>query len=271
MLPLQPWSEFLDQQMKAPPLRFVYGMRNQLAKGPSCGVHSHPAFEIIYHPIGRGFARVNRQQTIPFRAGGLILHAPNEPHDQVLECDGEDYCVQIAAPKTGRVPETCLHLPHVKSPVALEEIHLLSQGYPRSSATEQTILNLRATALLLDLIHLACTHRAHDEADPAEQHVLKAEQFIRETFATIGSLAEVAAHVGVSQDYLRHVFKTRRGKPLIRHLNEVRIERARTLLRHSSLPLKQIAAMCGFKDEYYFSAVFLRLAQTSPGAYRRGK
>jgi AraC-like DNA-binding protein len=40
-------------------------------------------------------------------------------------------------------------------------------------------------------------------------------------------------------------------------------------LRHSRLPLKQIATLCGFKDEYYFSAVFRQLTQSSPGDFRR--
>ena len=270
MFPLHPWAEFLHQQMKAPPMRFVHGMHNRLSRGISCGVHAHPSFEIIYHPIGHGFARVNRQQTIPFHPGALIIHAPNELHDQELQCDGEDCCVQIAAPEEGCVPTSGLYLPDVNSSTALEEIHQLSRGNPRSSEAEQAILNLRATALLLDLIQMACVHRAHDEADPAEQHILRAEQFIRESFATIGSLLEVARYVGVSPDHLRHVFKARRRKPLIRHLNEVRIERAKTLLRHSNLPLKQIASMCGFKDEYYFSAVFLRIVRVSPGTHRRG-
>ena len=32
--------------------------------------------------------------------------------------------------------------------------------------------------------------------------------------------------------------------------------------------MKQIATMCGFKDEYYFSAVFRKFTATAPGAYQ---
>jgi len=185
-----------------------------------------------------------------------------------MEQEGDDYCVQVAASGESLLPQGCLYIPHVENSAVREDIHLLSHGYPRLSATEQAVFNFRATALLLDLIQTVCTRRSQDEADPAEQHVRKAEQFVRENFPSIKSLGEVACHVGVSQDYLRHVFKELRGKPLIRHLSEVRIERAMTLLRHSRLPLKQIATMCGFKDEYYFSAVFRRFTQTTPGVHR---
>jgi len=262
------WSGFLARQAKAPPLVFVHGMRHPLISGVCCSVHAHAAFEIVYHPKGRGITRLNRQTNVPFREGSIVIYAPHEPHDQVMDEEGNDFCIQVATPGNVRLPKGCLYIPHVENRAVREDIHLLSHGYPRLSATEQAIFNFRATALLLDLIQSACTRRSQDDADPAEQHVLKAEQFIRENFPSIKSLGEVARHVGVSQDHLRHVFKTLRAKTLIRHLAEVRIERAMTLLRHSRLPLKQIAAMCGFKDEYYFSAVFRRFTQTPPGVHR---
>jgi len=92
--------------------------------------------------------------------------------------------------------------------------------------------------------------------------------FMSEHFAGISSLRDVAEHVGVSHDHLRHLFIKARGRSLIRHLNEIKVARAKILLTNSPLPLKQIAATCGFKDEYYFSAVFRRLTNLSPGLYR---
>jgi transcriptional regulator GlxA family with amidase domain len=55
---------------------------------------------------------------------------------------------------------------------------------------------------------------------------------------------------------------------MIRWLNEVRLKRARSLLIHSRLPIKQVAALSGFRDEYYFSAVFRRFHRLAPSAYR---
>ena len=101
-----------------------------------------------------------------------------------------------------------------------------------------------------------------------EEHVAAAELFIRENFASIRSLRNVAATAGIGYDHLRHLFKKTRGRSLVQYLNEVRMERATTLLVHSRLPLKQIATMCGFRDEYYFSAVFRRHVRMPPGRYR---
>ncbi len=269
MIPLDSWSRFLARQSECPSLEYVHGMRHPVQGGTSCGLHDHPEFEIVYHPRGRGVTVLRDGTVLPFKEGGVVVYAPLVGHNQEMEASGEDLCVQISAPASEKLPVGALYLPHFESRSLREELHLLSLGLPRLTKTEQTLFNLRATALLLELIHLACSRRDHDEAPAAEQHVLRAEQFIRERFAEIRSLDEVAAHLGVTHDHLRHVFKTLRGISLIRHLNEVRIERAETLLHHSRLPLKQIATLCGFKDEYYFSAVFRQFTQSSPGDYRR--
>lgn len=270
MCNLTGWSRFLARQLSGAPLRYVHGMRGPVVGGTSCGVHFHAEFEIVYHPTGRGFTTVDGRR-LDFSEGSVVIYAPGEPHDQTMAETGEDFCVQIAPPKGkgAALPEQAISLPRVESRALREDLHLLSRGFPGLSKTKQAIYDLRATAVLLELIQTACARRSHEEADPAEQHVLKAEQFIREGFAKIRSVDEIAAHLGVSHDHLRHIFKVQRGKPLVRHLNEVRVERAGTLLRHSRLPMKQIAALCGFKDEYYFSAVFKKLTGSVPGDCRR--
>ncbi len=275
MCNLTGWSRFLARQLSSAPLRYVHGMRGPVEVGIDCGVHFHAEFEIVYHPTGRGVTMVEGRR-LEFSEGSVVIYAPGEPHNQAMAENGEDLCVQLAPPKSGgggskgtALPEGAICLPRVENRALREDLHLLSRGFPGLNKTKQAIYDLRATAVLLELIQTACARRTHEEADPAEQHVLKAEQFIRERFAKIRSVEEIAAHLGVSHDHLRHVFKTRRGKPLVRHLNEVRVERAGTLLRHSGLPMKQIAALCGFKDEYYFSAVFKKLTGSAPGDCRR--
>jgi AraC-like DNA-binding protein len=200
----------------------------------------------------------------------VVVHAPSEAHDQIMSLPGIDFCVLVAAPPgRGALPETSLYVPPLTDASLIEDIRLLSQSPPPRSRVEQTVLNLRATALLLSLIQLVCARRDEEEAtDSAQRHVLKAEHYMCAHFATIKSLREVAEHAGLSPDHLRHCFQAIRGKSMVRYLNELRIDRARTLLVHSRLPLKQISAMCGFRDEYYFSTVFRRLTRTTPGRFR---
>ena len=267
---LSDWSGFLDSQTTQRPLAFIAGMRHVVGKGPSCGFHSHPAIEIVYHPVGAGVTRVENGQAIHFQEGSAVVYAPHVRHDQSMTRPGEDLCVQVACP-SGRFsrPRDCLYLPQVESHAVIEDIRTLSHGYTGASRLEQTIFNLRATATLLALVNSACISWRSRTATQAERHVEKAEQFIREHLVEIKSLDDVAEAVGISHDHLRHVFRQQRGKSLIRHLNEARIERAKSLLAHSRLPMKQIASLCGFGDEYYFSSTFRKFTRAAPSHYRR--
>ena len=262
------WTQFAARRSKAP-LAFAHGMRVAVQTGVCCAVHSHREIEIVYHASGRGFSRVKGRPDLTFEERGIVVYAPEEPHDQVMEKPGEDYCVQIAVPAAEKKDlRAGFYLPVVEDLALLEEIRVLTRGRVRAGRAEQLVLDLRATATLCALIHLASTHSSSAGLDRDERYVQGAEQFIREHFASIGSLRDVAGQIGIGYDHLRHLYKARRGQSLISYVTEVRMERARMLLVHSRLPLKQVAAMCGFRDEYYFSAVFRRATRMPPGRYR---
>jgi len=262
------WSRFLARHAKAP-LVFLCGVRHPVNPSLYCSPHSHPAIEIVYHPTGRGVTHQKSNRNVAFAEGGVVVYAPNEEHDQVMEAEGEDLCLRIAMPRDAReIPRQCFHVPEVEDAAIIEDIRMLSLSRARLSAAEQAMFNLRATSALYALVHLACTRRRESGEGNLKKYVRKAEQYLRAHFSTVASLREVAAHVGISYDHLRHTFKKQRGVSLVRYLNEVRMDRAKTLLAHSSLPLKQVATTCGFKDEYYFSAAFRRFAGTPPGRYR---
>ncbi len=260
----------MENRLGRPPLAFVTGMRNQVAREAYCPFHSHREIEIVYHPSGRGMTRLGNRREIAFAPSDAVLYPPNEPHDQTMVEEGEDFCIQIAVPIGRKVqPLSTLHVANIASAALADAIKALSRGYSGLSAIEQAILDLRATTVLMELIHTACIENEQGTLTEGERHVVKAERYIAENFGQIGSMNEVASEVGISHDHLRHLFKELRGKSLIRHVNEVRIERAKTLLVQSILPLKQISSLCGFSDEYYFSTVFRSLTGTTPGRHRR--
>ena len=267
--PLPSWSQFVQSRIDGPPLAYLSGVRHAVGEGVCCAMHSHHAFEIVYHPRGKGITRLGKDCSVAFDRGDIVVYAPDEMHDQVMEHAGEDLCVTIALPRgRGKLPRTCFHVPRVEDASVLEDIRLLSKGGIQLHPTEQAIFNLRATSTLYALVHLACADSGDSAENGSRHYALKAENYIRTHFTQIKNLREIADAIGISYDHLRHVFKTERRKSLVQYLNEVRMERAKTLLIHSRMPLKQVATMSGFKDEYYFSAVFNRAARMPPGRYR---
>src|ERR1035437_69306 len=191
---LTSWSHFFARQAKAPPLIFLSGVRHQLKRGVCCPMHSHRAIEIVYHPVGRGVTRLKNDRVVGFAERDIVVYAPHEMHDQVVEIEGEDLCLRIGVPSGRRdIPRKCFSVPGVQDVSILEDIRTLSRG--QVNPAEQTIFNLRATSTLYALIHLACT-RSH-EKDGAKRYVLKAERYIGDHFSSLKTLREVAEHIGI--------------------------------------------------------------------------
>ena len=83
---------------------------------------------------------------------------------------------------------------------------------------------------------------------------------------TIGDLAEVAR---LSEYHLARMFRTSFGMPPHAWIAAQRTERARHLLRTTTLPVEQIAARCGYADASHFGHRFRAAVGAAPLAYRR--
>lgn len=83
---------------------------------------------------------------------------------------------------------------------------------------------------------------------------------------TVARLAEAA---GMSpRGFARH-YRAATGLTPARALERLRVEAARRLLAESALPLKRVAARCGFGSEETLRRSFLRHVAVAPAAYRR--
>lgn len=83
------------------------------------------------------------------------------------------------------------------------------------------------------------------------------------------SLAEVGALLGFSSRHVSRSFRRSTGKTLHTYIEDVRFERACTLLAHEDLLIKEVAFRLGFSCSSNFAVAFRRRAGMSPQAYGR--
>jgi iron complex transport system substrate-binding protein len=57
--------------------------------------------------------------------------------------------------------------------------------------------------------------------------------------------------------------------PPSEYLAAIRMKKAESLLSDTALPVREVAAACGFENEYYFSNFFKRHKGHSPSAFRK--
>jgi AraC-like DNA-binding protein len=83
-------------------------------------------------------------------------------------------------------------------------------------------------------------------------------------------LAAVAATAHLNPQHFHRLFTAAFGVTPHAYVQRRRMARAAELLRLGGLPVKAIAARCGYDDALYFSRAFRRHYRTSPRAFRAG-
>ncbi len=83
------------------------------------------------------------------------------------------------------------------------------------------------------------------------------------------SMKFLTREFGVSYAKLKRDFSRSIGKPLHKVVMESRLSCAMKLLRSTDRTVGEIAALCGFENEYYFYSFFKRTAGITPLQYRK--
>lgn len=110
-----------------------------------------------------------------------------------------------------------------------------------------------------------CDHRGLTSATLAQL-----DQFIHDTMEqkiSLDALAEVACLPVFS---FSRAFKKAMGMPPYKHVMNLRIAEARTLIATSNFSLSEIAYRCGFSSQSHMTDVFRARVGTSPGQLRKG-
>ena len=94
-------------------------------------------------------------------------------------------------------------------------------------------------------------------------------QYIGTGYAEHLTLESAARALFLSPDYLSRIFSKETGTSFNRYLNNVRITKAKELIRSGNLRLTDISQMVGYDDQSYFTKVFRRITGMSPNEYRK--
>lgn len=82
------------------------------------------------------------------------------------------------------------------------------------------------------------------------------------------SLNMVAASVNLSPNHFSTIFSQETGQTFIEYLTWVRMEKAKELLRSSSMKTAEIAYKVGYKDPHYFSYLFKKTQECTPREFK---
>jgi len=84
-------------------------------------------------------------------------------------------------------------------------------------------------------------------------------------------ISDLSSKAGLSESRFFGLFRADTGFSPIGFFIRLRLLRACELLMNESLSIKQVAALSGYKDSFYFSRQFKSINGASPSRYRRFK
>jgi AraC family transcriptional regulator len=107
-----------------------------------------------------------------------------------------------------------------------------------------------------------------DTAAVNHKRVQRTQDFMRDNVERAITLTELAAHAGLSRYHFIRAFKSVTGTTPFDYLMQARVERAKTLLGSTDIPLAEISLRCGFSSQSHMTATFAKLLGVTPARWR---
>ena len=127
----------------------------------------------------------------------------------------------------------------------------------------------RLSLFLDDLIEFSTCRQKIEEQDQPDFYINEAVVYIQQNYHRNLTIDEVADFCKLNRNYFSRKFKKMMGCTPQEFLIHQRMINAAELLRSSDLPIKTIAAQCGYPNQFHFSQAFKKCYGLPPQEWRK--
>ena len=124
------------------------------------------------------------------------------------------------------------------------------------------------------ILHAVATYLILERMATLKEDMLEVrlDAYISAHFAEPVDASDAAEALGIGKTQLYALSRKLYGKGIAERIRELRMEKARSLLREKTrLPLAEVAWQCGYPDYNYFFSVFRREVGCTPRQWRLGQ
>jgi AraC-like DNA-binding protein len=141
------------------------------------------------------------------------------------------------------------------------------------ASAERVSEGARTVAELVSSYRAIVTEMAGALGDPVaarhERATRRALRFVQDHLAEPLSLDAVARAAGFAPDHFSRLFKQKEKVTFAHYLSDLRLTRAKEMLRETNLTVEQVQRLCGFQSRVYFHHAFRKAVGATPAEYRR--
>ena len=249
--------------------------------------HCHDHGEIAFVLSGTGKYRIE-DEIYTVQEGDLLIFNPGVRH-QALVCSGSDtptteFFVGFSDLQLPGFPINALPLPggeyilHTTGELHQRLFKICSSMDAEKAVCRQGkyfMLKSYMIQMLLLIIREQCEPMEKPQGYSFESVNRKyvVEQmlnYFEDHYSEKISLDQVAENMYLSPFYISKIFKSETGDTPIRHLINIRLEKAKELLEGGyGGSIQEVAAMVGYDDAYHFSKLFKKHFGISPSQARK--
>lgn len=243
-------------------MSLVYFVINKLSPDFWCDPHSHHFWEIVYNVESDGKVLFGERE-LPYTGGSVLIHKPQAVHKCYNRGSTIHYCLGANGPLLDGLKEGVYE--------SSEEVKSAFESFAEETNGKRPfykeLLELKTEEMVIFLRRLG-PRDGEERGQDIPTGIRNMKSILDTDYRKKIDLTFLSDEVMLSVDYIRHEFKKHYGVSPIQYLINKRIEYAKHLLNTSNVSIKQIAYLCGFENEYYFSRIFKKIVGLSPTEQR---
>lgn len=249
--------------------------------------HSHDYLEMAFILSGEGKYRFE-DGICPVKEGDLLILNPGVKH-QALACPEvgtptTEFFVGAMDLQIGKLPANTLpvpggeHIMHTSGELRQKLFRICSAMEAENAVCRQGryfMLKSYLMQMLLLVIREQCEPVEHTggyafESVNKKYVVEQIVNYFEDHYNEKVSLDQIAENMYLSPFYISKIFKSETGDTPIRHLINIRLEKAKELLEDGCAEsIQEVAASVGYDDAYHFSKLFKKHYGMTPSQARK--
>ncbi len=236
--------------------------------------HRHSEFEVHLVTNGCQYYEIE-EDTVCVDSGHFLLIAPNVQHRAIsFDENTEKYALTFQYSSSlpfFDIPNSFSFALQSISNEIIEGLLFSEQELQHKTKLSQRLAENRLFEILTVIFRSVGLQENTETIQNLPTHAMLslAIRYIDDNIECSPTVHEVANYCHLSERQLARIFLRYESKTLFEFIRMRRIERARELLKDTSLSLFEISEQMSFPSEYYFNQFFKSGYGMPPGAYRK--
>lgn len=232
-------------------------------------------YQLLYITEGKGRLVTEHGGKFEIKAGNMFLIFPGEKHSYFPdpETGWSEYWIGFNGSNVDSRTSEGFFSP--LKPVYFigynENVIELYREAIRTAQRQETYFQQLLAGIVNHLLGLMFMTDRNNRMQPDEEGrriVNRARAFMQASVETDLRMPEVAEHVGVNYTSFRNLFKQYTGLSPAQYFINLKIHRAKEMLRSTSASIKEISIILQFENPEYFATQFKKKTGISPTEFR---